>query len=137
MKILTACGGVGQSRHGGVEVVELILGQGQSGLLDVHQLLLVGQILLGGDQVAPEHVLLQSPPLQSRILDLNFLLDMVDIVDPSVDVQHLFPAHRQLISNTVSKALRLGQAEKESFIFNFLLRNLMSLEGDQYQPKSL
>ena len=62
---------------------------------------------------------------------------MVDIVDSSVDVQHLLPTHGQLISNTVSKALRLGQAEKESFIFNFLLRNLMSLEGDQYQLKTL
>ena len=71
MKILTACGGVGQSRHGGVEVVELILGQGQSGLLDVHQLLLVGEILLGGDQVAAEHVLLQCPPLPGTILSLS------------------------------------------------------------------
>ena len=96
-------------------MLELILGEGQSGLLDVHQLLLVGEILLGGDQVAAEHVLLQGPPLQARILDLNFFLNMVDIVNPSVDVQHLLPSHGQLISNTVSEALRLGEAENESF----------------------
>ena len=53
-------------------MLELILGQGQSRLLDVDQLLLVGEILLGGDQVASEHVLLQCPPLEPRILDLNF-----------------------------------------------------------------
>ena len=98
-------------------MVELILGQSQSGLLDVDQLLLVGEVLLGRHQVAPEHVLLQGPPLQAGVLDLNFLLDMVDIVDPSVDVQHLFPPNGQLISNTVSEALRLGEAENESFLF--------------------
>ena len=96
-------------------MLELILGEGQPGLLDVHQLLLVGEILLGGDQVAAEHVLLQGPQLQARVLDLNFLLDMVDIVDPSGDVQHLLPPNGQLISNTVSEALRLGEAENESF----------------------
>ena len=98
-------------------MVELILGQSQSGLLDVDQLLLVGEVLLGGDQVAAEHVLLQCPPLQARILDLNFFLDVVDIVNPSVDVQHLLPSHGQLISNTVSEALRLGETENESFYF--------------------
>ena len=35
---------------------------------------------------------------------------MVDIVDASVDVQHLLPAHWQLIAHAVSKTLGLGQA---------------------------
>ena len=52
--------------------MKLVLGESQPGLLDVHQLLLGGEILLGRDQVAPQHVLLQGPPLQPRILDLNF-----------------------------------------------------------------
>ena len=36
---------------------------------------------------------------------------MVDIVNTSVDVQHLLPAHWQLIAHAVSKTLGLGQAE--------------------------
>ena len=52
-------------------MLELVLGEAESGLLDVDQLLLAGEVLLGGDQVAAEHVLLQCPPLQPRILNLN------------------------------------------------------------------
>ena len=37
---------------------------------------------------------------------------MVDIVDSSVVVKDLLPPHGKLIPNTVSKALWLGEAEK-------------------------
>ena len=53
-------------------MLELVLGEAESGLLDVDQLLLVGEVVLGGDQVLPQHVLLQRSPLQSWVLDLNF-----------------------------------------------------------------
>ena len=37
-------------------------------------------------------------------------LHMVDIVDSPVVIKDLLPSHRQLVSNAVSKALRLRQA---------------------------
>ena len=52
-------------------MLELVLGEAESGLLDVDQLLLAGEVLLGGHQVLSQHVLLQRPPLQPRILNLN------------------------------------------------------------------
>ena len=52
-------------------MLELILGETEPLLLDGDQLLLVGEVVLGGDQVLAQHVLLQCSPLQPRILDLN------------------------------------------------------------------
>ena len=52
-------------------MLELVLSETESLLLDGDQLLLVGEVVLGGDQVLAQHVLLQRPPLQPRILDLN------------------------------------------------------------------
>ena len=52
-------------------MLELVLSEAEPLLLDGDQLLLVGEVVLGGDQVLAQHVLLQRPPLQPRILDLN------------------------------------------------------------------
>ena len=52
-------------------MLELVLGEAESGLLDVDQLLLAGEVLLGGHQVLSQHVLLQRSPLQPGILNLN------------------------------------------------------------------
>ena len=57
-------------------MLELVLGETEPRLLDVDQLLLVGQVVLGSDQVLPQHVLLKGSPLQPRILDLNFFCKM-------------------------------------------------------------
>lgn len=44
---------------------------------------------------------------------------MIDIVDSAVHVQNLLPTHRQLISDTVSKTLGLGQTKTESVIEHY------------------